>query len=131
MKRNGIKHIKSTPYHPSTNGLAERFVQTFKRAMLKDFGSRPTHHQLANFLLVYRSSPHSTTNRTPSELFLKDSFVQEWTCSDLIVKFRQGWGRDKDPRSWSMIVIRRRESIELERLLWQETTEMVQSGWKE
>ena len=71
MKRNGIKHIKSTPYHPSTNGLAERFVQTFKRAMLKDFGSRPTHHQLANFLLVYRSSPHTTTNRTPSELFLK------------------------------------------------------------
>ena len=39
--------------------------------MLKDFGSRPTHHQLANFLLVYRSSSHSTTNRTPSELFLK------------------------------------------------------------
>ena len=57
MKRNGIKHIKSTPYHPSTNGLAEQFVQTFKRAMLKDFGSRPTHHQLENFLLVYRSSP--------------------------------------------------------------------------
>ena len=26
MKRNGIKHIKSTPYHPSTNGVAERFV---------------------------------------------------------------------------------------------------------
>ena len=23
MKRNGIKHRKSTPYHPSTNGLAE------------------------------------------------------------------------------------------------------------
>ena len=38
---------------------------------MKDFGSRPTHHQLANFLLVHRSLPHSTTNRTPSELFLK------------------------------------------------------------
>jgi transposase InsO family protein len=49
MKRNGTKHINSTPYHPSMNGLAERFVQTFKRAMLKDFGSRPTHRQLANF----------------------------------------------------------------------------------
>ena len=30
MKSNGIKHIRSTPYQPSTNGLAERFVQTFK-----------------------------------------------------------------------------------------------------
>ena len=33
MKRNGIKHIRSAPYHPSTNGTAERFVQTFKKAM--------------------------------------------------------------------------------------------------
>ena len=32
-KANGIKHIRCTPYHPSSNGLAERFVQTFKRAM--------------------------------------------------------------------------------------------------
>ena len=33
MKANGIKHIRSAPYHPSSNGLAERFVQTFKRAI--------------------------------------------------------------------------------------------------
>ena len=29
MKKNGIKHIRCAPYHPSSNGLAERFVQTF------------------------------------------------------------------------------------------------------
>ena len=26
VKRNGIKHIKSAPYHPASNGLAERFI---------------------------------------------------------------------------------------------------------
>ena len=35
MGLNGIKHIviKTTSYHPSSNGLAERFVQSFKQAM--------------------------------------------------------------------------------------------------
>ena len=33
MGLNGIKHIKITPYHPSSNGLAERFVQSFKQEM--------------------------------------------------------------------------------------------------
>ena len=30
MKQNGIKHIRCAPYHPSSNGAAEQFVQTFK-----------------------------------------------------------------------------------------------------
>ncbi|KAL5010737.1 hypothetical protein ScPMuIL_013042 [Solemya velum] len=30
---NGIKHMTSAPFHPSTNGLAGRFVQSFKMAL--------------------------------------------------------------------------------------------------
>ena len=31
-KMNGIKHIRSAPYHPASNSLAERFVQSLKQA---------------------------------------------------------------------------------------------------
>ena len=31
-RNNGIKHFRSAPYHPSTNGAIQRFVQTFERS---------------------------------------------------------------------------------------------------
>ena len=72
MRRNRIKHIRSTPYHPSTNGLAEQFVQTFKRALqASEQSGRSFNQRLVNFQFSYCSTPHSTTNRTPSSLFLK------------------------------------------------------------
>ena len=71
MKRNGIKHFKSAPYHPATNGLAERFIQSFKNSMraMKD-ENRDIDQKIANFLLAYRNIPDSTTNETPAKLFL-------------------------------------------------------------
>ena len=34
MELNGIRHIRSAPFHPSTNGLAENMVRNFKSALL-------------------------------------------------------------------------------------------------
>nr|XP_024658736.1 uncharacterized protein K02A2.6-like [Maylandia zebra] len=42
LKANGVKHIRSAPYHPATNGLAERFVQTFKHALKASRGCATT-----------------------------------------------------------------------------------------
>ena len=33
LQENGVKHIRCSPYHPTSNGLAERFVWSFKQAM--------------------------------------------------------------------------------------------------
>ncbi|XP_064107990.1 uncharacterized protein K02A2.6-like [Macrobrachium nipponense] len=35
VNKNGIRHVTSAPYHPSTNGLAENAVKTFKTALKK------------------------------------------------------------------------------------------------
>ena len=69
---NGIKHIYSAPYHPATNGLVERFVQTFKQAMKAGAGNGLSfQHRLSAFLLPYRTTPHTVTNVAPCQLFLK------------------------------------------------------------
>ena len=64
LKQNGVKHVRSAPYHPSSNGAAERFVQTFKRAMKQnELHGVPSQKQLPAFLLSYHTFSF-TTKRT-------------------------------------------------------------------
>ncbi|XP_043229845.1 uncharacterized protein K02A2.6-like isoform X2 [Amphibalanus amphitrite] len=66
LKGNGIKHLFSPPRHPSSNGQAEAMVKVVKNALRNRTGSLQT--RLHRFLLSYRTSPHSSTGRSPAEL---------------------------------------------------------------
>ena len=55
-----IKHITTPPYHPRSNGLEERFVDTLKRALKKASGT-PSEKALQPFLQVYRITPNPNT----------------------------------------------------------------------
>lgn len=68
LKKNGIKQILSSPYHPSSNGLAERAVQTFKTTVNKLDG--PIEVRLSKFLFHYRVTPHTTTGLSPAQLLM-------------------------------------------------------------
>ncbi|KII67125.1 Transposon Tf2-9 polyprotein [Thelohanellus kitauei] len=69
LQGEGIIHTRSPPYHPSTNGTAERFVQTLKGSIGNCRGDK-LRWQVSKFLKSYRNSEHCTTKRSPAELLI-------------------------------------------------------------
>ena len=67
LKRNGIHHPTSAAYHPSSNGFAERAVQVIKRGLRK-VKEGTLMSRIAKVLFTYRTTPHATTGRAPTEL---------------------------------------------------------------
>ncbi|XP_067940420.1 uncharacterized protein [Watersipora subatra] len=51
----GIVHLTGAPYHPATNGAAERLVQSFKQALKKL--ELPPNLALTEFFMHYRRTP--------------------------------------------------------------------------
>lgn len=71
FQQNGIRHIRTTPYHPRSNGLVERLIKTLKRRY-KSTKQEIKDKELAlqNVLFSYRNSPQKSLGKAPAEMFV-------------------------------------------------------------
>ncbi|XP_048357553.1 uncharacterized protein LOC125435398 [Sphaerodactylus townsendi] len=66
----GVKHLKTTAYHPQSNGLTERFNGTLKGMLRTYVDSHPQDwdEKLPQLLFAYREVPQESTGFSPFEL---------------------------------------------------------------
>lgn len=66
----GIHKTRTTPLHPQSDGMVERFNRTIKEYLAKVIGTNQkcwdTHLQL--FLMAYRTAEHRSTKTSPSKI---------------------------------------------------------------
>ncbi|GFO32953.1 gypsy retrotransposon integrase-like protein 1 [Plakobranchus ocellatus] len=109
-----IKHFVSTPYHPQTNGIVERFHSTLKSIIIKPSHESPSEWSrfVPAALFAYRGQVHSSTGFSPfyllfgraprgpmqilSDVFLnknlsRDTSFQYQYVIDLHNRIRKGW----------------------------------------
>jgi len=64
-----VKHIKTSPYHPQTDGMLERFHGTLKSMLRKTGpGAKDWDAWLPYVCFAYRDAPHAATGFSPFEL---------------------------------------------------------------
>jgi len=67
LARNGVQHLRTPPWHPASNGLVERLVQSWK-CVLRKFPEGDIHARMARGLWALRTAPSGKGGRTPAEL---------------------------------------------------------------
>jgi hypothetical protein len=66
----GVRKTRTTPLHPQSDGMVERFNRTMEQHLSKvvDQHQRDWDRHLPLFLLAYRAAIHETTHQTPAKI---------------------------------------------------------------
>jgi transposase InsO family protein len=66
----GVSKTRTTPLHPQSDGMVERYIKTIEEHLRKVVAShqRDWNERLPLFLLAYRASTHDTMGLTPASL---------------------------------------------------------------
>lgn len=77
-RQRNIELLFSTPYWPQENGEVERQNRSLKkRLIISQTERRDWKEELQNYLLMYRSSPHTTTDKSPGELMFGGRILRD------------------------------------------------------
>lgn len=69
LAERGIKHIRTSVYHPQANGCVERFNRVLKDSIqTAQATQRPWKTVVTELLQNYRATPHATTGESPFQL---------------------------------------------------------------
>jgi len=68
LERLGANKTRTTPLHPQSDGMVERYVKTIEEHLRKVVSThqRDWDERIPIFLLAYRASTHETTRVTPT-----------------------------------------------------------------
>ena len=93
----GTRQIHTSPYHPQTDGMVERFNSTLKQLLCKLMQKRPDSKEWDDYLpfilWAYRGSKHSSTGFSPYELLYGKAMK---TPIDQLAKYWQGEKQGKE-----------------------------------
>ena len=98
----GIKKTRTTPLHPQSDGMVERFNQTMEKhlSMVVEENQKDWDMHLPIFLMAYRAAVHDTIGQTPArivfgrelrlpcDLLFGSPLVQELETGDYVNKLR-------------------------------------------
>lgn len=82
LKECGVKHLKTTPYHPQTNGRVERFNGTLKRILRKLVANNEVtwEQRLPEALWAYRQTVHVSIGSSPYQVLFGMAPRQPGQC---------------------------------------------------